>query len=208
MKLVFFKKKDKLKLIVLACFAFLFFYMLPNHISIFTPKYLNLLEFEKKIPFLSWTIWVYMSDYVFIVLAFYILKDRININRMFYSFIVFCILSMFVFYLYPVTYPRPVINYEGINGFMFAFLHSIDTPSNCMPSLHVGMSYLLSYAFLYEQRVLFFPFFIWATLISFSTLTTKQHYFVDIIGGIVFSLISIYLVNKLIVNKFFINFDK
>jgi len=204
MKLYYFEIKDKTKLIIIAIFAFLFFYMLPNHISFFSANYLKLFNFEQKIPLITWTIWVYMSDYIYIILAFSILKNRTNINRMFYSFIVFCFLSSIVFYLYPTTYPRPLLVYENnLNGFLFSFLHSIDTPSNCMPSLHVGMSYLLSFAFLYEQKRMFLFFFIWATLISISTLTTKQHYFLDIIGGIVFSLISLF-----IVNKFFINFDK
>jgi hypothetical protein len=56
-----------------------------------------------------------------------------------------------VFYLYPTTFPRPELVYQGINGYMLKFLHSIDTPNNCMPSLHVGMSFLVSFAYLYEQ---------------------------------------------------------
>jgi len=204
MNIYMFQRKDKLKLIFIAILAFLFFYMLPNHISFFLPKYLKLFDFELKIPVLTWTIWIYMSDYIYIVLAFYLLKNPININRMFYSFIIFCFLSSIIFYLYPTTYPRPLFTYDNnLSGYLFSFLHSIDTPNNCMPSLHVGMSYLLSYAFLYEQKKLFIWFFIWATLISISTLTTKQHYFLDIIGGVVFSLLSLF-----IVNKYFINFDK
>lgn len=204
MNIYIFKRKDKIKLVFIAILAFLFFYMLPNHISFFEAKELILFSFEHKIPLLTWTIWIYMSDYIYIVIAFLILKNTKNINRMFYSFIVFCFLSSIIFYLYPTTYPRPLMVYENnLNGFLFSFLHSIDTPSNCMPSLHVGMSYLLSYAFLYEQKKLFILFFAWSTLISISTLTTKQHYFIDIIGGLVFSLLSLF-----IVNKFFINFDK
>ena len=87
MKLKKYYEKDKFKLIIYAVLAFLVCYMLPNHIGFVEPSFLKLFDFEINIPFVDWTIWVYMSDYVYIVLAFLLLKDLKNINRMYYTII-------------------------------------------------------------------------------------------------------------------------
>jgi hypothetical protein len=61
----------------------------------------------------------------------------------------------------------------------------MDQPGNTFPSIHVGHAFLLAFMVANElpdeeaeARLL------WAILISLSTLTTKQHYFVDIAGGL------------------------
>lgn len=201
MKFKMFEANYKFKLLIIAVLSFVVSYLIPNHFSFIEAKTLISFNFELTIPFIPWTVWIYMSDYLYVVLTFMMLKKTVNINRAFYSFMFFCIVSMFVFYLYPTVFPRPIVEYSGITGFLLKILHSIDTPNNCFPSLHVGMSFLLSYMYLYEQKKYFVLFFVWAILISLSTLTSKQHYFIDIIGGMALSLISLFIINKVILRK-------
>lgn len=201
MNIKMFEAASKFKLLLIAVLAFIVCYLIPNHFGFIKATNLYLFNFETKIPFISWTVWIYMSDYVYVVLAFMLLKEKININKAFYSFLFFCVSSMLVFYIYPTTFPRPVVEYVGVNGILLKLLHNIDTPNNCFPSLHVGMSFLLSYFYLYEQKKYFPLFFLWSILISLSTLSTKQHYFVDILGGIILSIVSFYVINKFLFKK-------
>ncbi|MEI6092060.1 MAG: phosphatase PAP2 family protein [bacterium] len=197
MELRFFRNDQKKWVGPLGILAFIIFYMLPNHINIFTPSYLHLFSFEKLIPFIDWTVWVYISDYVFIGVAFILLSDRDNMNKIYYSQIFLLFVSMFIFFIFPTTYPRPQVEYSGFTGFFLQLLHSSDSPGNACPSIHVAMTFLGGYGFIKEKKNLFPFFMIWAVLISLSTLTVKQHYVVDVIAGFIMSVIFYYLGQKI-----------
>ena len=73
---------------------------------------------------------------------------------------------------------------------IFQLLKSVDTDYNACPSLHVGLSYAGSFVyFAYKKYTPFMIFFIWGTLVSVSTLTIKQHFFVDVLFGTFLSLL-------------------
>ena len=198
MRIPFFDSKQKLWVGLLGIVAFMVFYMLPNHFNFFTPSYLHLFDFEKRIPFIGWNIWFYISDYVYIAAVFVLLKDKQNMNKIFYSQIAMLIFAMFIFFLLPTTYPRPEVEYSGFSGWMLGLLHSADTPGNACPSIHVGMTFLGGFGFIKEQRRFLPIFMFWAILISLSTLTVKQHYFTDVISGFAMSVLFYYIGHKFI----------
>jgi len=183
MRLPFFSTEKKLWVGLLGILAFLIFYMLPNHVQFFTPMYLPMFEFEKNLPFIDWTIWFYISDYLFVAVVFILLKDRTNMNQIFYSQILVLIVSMLIFFLFPTAFPRPTVEYHGLSGAFVKLLHFADTPGNACPSIHIAVTFLAGFGFLREQKNKFWFFMLWAILISFSTLTVKQHYAIDVICG-------------------------
>ena len=107
LKFVYFSSKDKVWVGPIGILAFVILYMTPNHIHFFDQKYLHMFKIEKSIPFLAWNVWIYLSDYLYIAVVFTLLKDRENMNRIYYSQIMMLIFSMMVFVLYPTMYPRP-----------------------------------------------------------------------------------------------------
>jgi membrane-associated phospholipid phosphatase len=197
----FFDRKDKIWVGPLGIIAFVVFYMLPNHFNIFEPSYIHLFSFEELIPFIDWTVWIYMSDYLYIAIVFVLLKDKDNMNRIYYSQIILLMVSMFIFFLLPVQYPRPEVEYIGISGELVRILFSADTPGNACPSIHVAMTFLAGFGFLKERKHLFSWFMIWAVLISLSTLTVKQHYLLDIIAGLSMAIIFYVLGRKFIYQR-------
>jgi len=154
-------------------------------------------QFEKSIPFIDWHIWVYISDYLYIGLVFIMLKDRQNMNRIYYSQILMLFFAMIFFTLYPTMYPRPEVEYVGVTGAFIKLLHSLDTPCNAFPSIHVGMTFLAGFGFIKEQKKLFPIFMLWAVLISISTLTVKQHYVLDVMAGVLIALIFYWAGSKI-----------
>jgi membrane-associated phospholipid phosphatase len=81
---------------------------------------------------------------------------------------------------------------------LFSFLYLMDSDSNCCPSLHVSLSSLACYG-LYNSVSRFRSIFvIWPILIWISTLTTKQHYLIDVLGGILVGAISLLTVSCLL----------
>jgi membrane-associated phospholipid phosphatase len=64
------------------------------------------------------------------------------------------------------------------------FVYIADTPNNCFPSMHVALTSVSTWSLRGYAPRYFKLFMLWTLAIILSTLTTKQHYFVDILGGL------------------------
>jgi len=169
------------------------FYYFTNHHPIFREHYLPLTWVDQNAPFLPYSVYVYISEYFYFAFVYILLNNYDNINKYLYSFFFLQLVSCSVFLFYPTVYPRgnfPVP--DDLPSWVqatWAWLRSIDAPGNCFPSLHVSSVYLSAFVFLTDgQKKLFWTFFTWSTLIALSTLTTKQHYLVDILSGLTLSI--------------------
>jgi membrane-associated phospholipid phosphatase len=170
---------------------FVILYMLPNHFPLFDSHTLPLLGFEKDLPIMPWTVWFYTSDYLYVALVFTLLSEKENMNRIFKGEMIILFISMIIFFLFPTIYPRPEVNYDsaGITGRFLKLVHTLDSPMNSCPSVHVAITFMGGFGFLREKKYLFPFFMLWAVLISISTITLKQHYLIDVVAGFFFALI-------------------
>jgi len=67
-------------------------------------------------------------------------------------------------------------------AWQYQLMHSADNPYTCFPSLHITNCMLVTLAhWRSPRRRWLLP---WAVLIAISTITTGQHVFIDILGGI------------------------
>lgn len=171
-------------------------YSLCGAISFESGQILSMSQFEESIPFLPWTIWIYIGLYpAYLTWALLSYKDEIEMNKTLYGFATIGLLSCIIFILYPVSYPRdlfPLSQESSLTNKIFAMTRAIDKPSNCLPSLHVGLCFLFAYGFYNENKTKFWVSIFCSTLIAISTLTTKQHYIVDILASLLLST-GIYL---------------
>jgi len=190
MKLLCFIKNLKTKIfaIVVGTVATLLFYQTTNRVHLYEPQLLSFLWIDRVTPFLPSTVWIYFSEYVIFLFAFLQLKDNRRASQYFYSYMAILIFSSVFFVIYPVTFPRdnyPVLSEHGFSGVALNFLRQhLDTPANCFPSLHVSTCYISAFCFWGECKKKFSLYFLWSTLVAISTMTTKQHYFVDIAAAI------------------------
>ena len=164
-------------------------YLTSNHFHLREPQHLPLLEVDRWMPFVPESVWIYSSDIPLFISTYIICKERLNFNRFFYSFFSLQWTSAFIFTLFPTIYPRDLFPFgdpslaAGATAWHFHWLRFADSPANCFPSLHVSTVLLASFVFLDEQREKFRFYFFWAICVVVSTLTTKQHYFWDVMGG-------------------------
>jgi membrane-associated phospholipid phosphatase len=186
---------------MLACVA-VALYLSSNHFHFSTPQLLPLYWIDTVVPFLPYTVWIYISEYIFFVVVYITCKDMVNLNKYFYSFLVLQVTSVMIFWIWPTTYPRelfPLTNdLDAVTYFAFNTLRKTDTPANCCPSLHVSSVYLSTFLFLDDQRKKFPFFFIWGTAIALSTLTTKQHYLIDVVLGFLMAVSTYWIFHKYI----------
>jgi membrane-associated phospholipid phosphatase len=177
-------------------------YLSSNHIHIFEPRYLPMTWLDHATPFLPNSVWLYLSEYFLFAAVVILCKDLANLNKYLYSFFALQTVCVAIFWIWPTTYPRGNFplpdDLNSLTYFVFDSLRKTDTPANCCPSLHVSSVYLSSFVFLDEQKKKFPFFFIWGTLIAASTMTTKQHYIIDVIVGFIMAVLMYWLFHKVV----------
>lgn len=175
----------------------IFTYMPANHWPILEPRELPMSWLDQWVPFLPNTVWIYMSEWLLFGVLYYFARDLRNLNRYLYAFLTLQTLSVAIFWIWPTTYPRHLFplpdDLNALTYYSFSNLRAIDSPNSCCPSLHVSSVYLSSFLYIDERRRIF-PFaLLWATLVAASTLTTKQHYIIDLVAGLMMAVICYWI---------------
>jgi membrane-associated phospholipid phosphatase len=176
--------------------VFCLVYTLTGNLHLRMPTRLTPSSIDNFIPFTDWTIWIYHSQFVFLLLSIYAIRQSENLRDTFYSMALACLLSFAVFIFYPTTIPRVEQTGDGLTEKAFQVLYSIDSAANCFPSLHVSLACLSAIGIFYEKKSLSTFAIIWACLIALSTMATKQHYFIDVAGGLAVAMISRVVIGK------------
>ncbi len=175
-------------------------YLVSNHYPFFPPRQLPMTWIDERVPFIPETIFLYLSEYPLFFSVYLLARDMKNLNKYLYSFLFIQIFSVVIFMLWPTTYPRDLFpltpDLDRFSMYFFSALRSADSPNSCLPSLHVSSCYLSAFVFLDEQRKKFPVFFLWASAVGVSTLTTKQHYIVDVVAGFVMAVFFYWVVHK------------
>lgn len=189
--------------IIPVIFIYASLYLIANKIQIVDATEVSKQRFDHYFQFNEHWLWIYLSSYLSIpfLYVFYFYK----IKRFFIkSFLSLTLVSFTIFMIYPTFVARSEFDSNGISWvyqFAFNILHTADSPTNCIPSLHVSTATLVACLFLYMRNFTYFILgLIYTFLVSLSTLFIKQHVILDIISGalcacIVFVFIY-YLENK------------
>jgi membrane-associated phospholipid phosphatase len=177
-------------------------YLASNHLHFTIPRLLPLSSLDQAVPFMPNTVWIYLSEYIYFPLIYVLCRDMVNLNKYFFSFFGLQVVSNLIFWAWPTTYPRESFplpqDLNTLTYFAFSQLRATDSAANCCPSLHVSSVYLSSFIFLDEQRTRFPFFFLYGTLIAASTLTTKQHYLVDVVAGFGMAVLFYWLFHRIV----------
>jgi membrane-associated phospholipid phosphatase len=177
--------------------AFSAIYTFTGRFHLRPPATLALLPPDRLIPFIDWTIWVYASQFLLLYGCFLGVNSARVVSRLVYTISMASLLAFCVFLIYPTEFPRGVTVEDWGSATAFRFLYSIDSAANCFPSLHVTLAWLSALSLMDERRKAGALAMVWAAIISISTLTTKQHYFVDLVGGGGLALLCRWLIGKL-----------
>jgi membrane-associated phospholipid phosphatase len=185
----------RLKAILAAAMTVLFCgpYFLAGHYPLFPVRDLPLTWADRAVGFhpYAW-VWVYQSEYLVVNLIPWLALTRCQLTHYARGFAVVALVSFVVFVFFPVRSPRPPMSDQ--TG-MYRLVLQYDVPLNALPSLHAG---LVVYTLCFGWRVfagrlprgLGAACVLWAGLILYATLATKQHYLVDIVAGAVLAVIA------------------
>ena len=184
---LFVTPKNKLQVTIIVIIIGTLLYSSSNHLLLFETQLLNMTEFDQNVPFLPWTFWIYISEYLFFYAVYQLVTQPNLWSKCLYAAFTLQVTSIIIFFLWPTIYPRELFpipeSTSSITRWTFTEFRKLDAPTNCAPSLHVSTCYLLSFIFLNEARWKFIFIFIWASAVAVTTMTTKQHYLIDVIWG-------------------------
>ena len=147
--------------------------------------HLPALALDRAVPVQpAWTL-VYGSLYFAIFLPMVVVRTGEHIRRTLWAFVMLWAVGAIGWLSYPTTLPRPAPAEmgEGFCAWTLRIAYAMDDPYNCFPSLHVAQAFLAAFTCNLLSRGLGRAAFVWAALISVSTLFTKQHYVADVITG-------------------------
>jgi membrane-associated phospholipid phosphatase len=130
-------------------------------------------------------VWIYESNFLLVGAIPWFIVTRDELRRCVAGFILLAAVSFAIFVVFPVASPRPAD--LGTNPFML-FIARADGPLNAFPSLHAStLIYTIALARRIPGRklspIVFTTLVLWAALILFGTLATKQHYAIDLLAG-------------------------
>jgi membrane-associated phospholipid phosphatase len=158
-----------------------------------TNRYDFAMKWDSEIPFYRHFILPYLSAYVFGPLPFLLISDRVVFYQVLLSYVILTFVSAFLHLLVPSKVER-MENLEplGLSNTLILSFQKMCKPYGNFPSMHTG--YAIIAVISYYQY--FGPQFgtlalAWAGLIIMATLFTKQHYILDILAGILLSLLAV-----------------
>lgn len=97
-----------------------------------------------------------------------------------------CLLGLLIFYFWPTVVP----SFERPDGTGLALLEGVDTAGNACPSLHVAIAFYSAFWLQAQLRAVGAGRgwqglnWLWCGLIVYSTMATKQHVLLDVLGGL------------------------
>lgn len=108
------------------------------------------------------------------------------------SLIVANLIATIFWHLFPNGVVREVLDNQSFLAKVINFIYRNDGDTNGFPSGHVFVSLLCSYYLALANPSLALLYWTVGSIISVSTVFTKQHYFLDIFGGMFFATLAIF----------------
>jgi len=181
---------------LLAYLAFCALYLGAHAVRLVPPTTLAPGVLDRALPFLDWSIWIYVSQFALLAGAIVLARDDADRSRVVYGALMATALAAAVFVAYPTQVVRVQPPGEGLTGLAWRALHLADVPGNCFPSLHVALATIAGWA-LWRRgaRALAVG---WVAAIAVSTVTTRQHVALDAIAGFPLAALALYLTPRML----------
>ena len=177
------------------------------------PHYTFETAWDMAIPFLPWTIVIYIGTFLYwaVTTVVVLRRDRDSGFRFLWAHCLSLLMALVFFLLLPTTNTRPTPGKDTLWDWGMGLLYALDTPDNLFPSLHCELSWL---CYLALKKTPGIPRWgkvsalVFTLLVFVSTLTTKQHILIDVVGGWVIGEISFLLCgNPKVMAPFYRIFD-
>ena len=162
-------------------------------------EYNFLTPLDNWIPFIPEFIWVYHSLVpVIFFTAIILLKSRKNFFTCYIACVMAAVFLVAFYILFPSFYPREALSGDSTSMWLVEVTRIVDHANNTFPSSHVTFSWLMYLSAkcskLVKKFAIFVPvYWLWAAMVTASTLLLKQHYIVAVLSGVILAYATYYL---------------
>jgi membrane-associated phospholipid phosphatase len=171
----------------ISLFFVAYFYVL-NHPA-YPATIIPLTFLDRLISFQPFALPIYLSLWVYVVIPPIIIIKLDELYAFTISVALMSIVGLLIFYIWPTAIA--VSEIDWVQHPSISFLKSVDAAGNACPSLHVATA-VFSGAWLdYIFRRIKAPSWlrivnvVWGIAIIYSTIATRQHVALDVVGGLV-----------------------
>ena len=195
---------------------YLTLFIIFNFISYFSiqllftaSEYNFLISLDHSIPFVPEFVWIYHTLIPIILITMFSFVSRKEVFLSAFTAYMIASVTLSVFYiLFPSFYPREsFVDPSSVSGWLVELTRMIDGANNTFPSGHVTFSWLLAFFVGLTQYAKKYSwikiiYYIWAILVTLSTLALKQHFIVDVLSGILLASMCYFLSKNIIFKRF------
>lgn len=144
---------------------------------------------DRMIPLWAPSVIIYLGCYLFWGVNYVLIarQDKETVCQFFSADFLSRVVCLIFFLIFPTTNVRPVLDTSGFWNQILSYVYSIDAADNLFPSIHCLVSWFCYIGIRGNKNI---PVWyrglscIMALLVCISTLLTKQHVIIDVIGGV------------------------
>jgi membrane-associated phospholipid phosphatase len=170
--------------VVVISATFQIYWYLNNNLA---PRFDLMTPLDRALPFWPWTLLVYQSFFVMLLWAAWVCGAE-EFLKLSAAVLLSNLVAYVGFIAFTAHYPRPdvaAIEPAWLRD-MFVAMFAQDAPGNTFPSIHVAVTALVGLRL--RMRRHGWVWLLWGALVIVSTLTVKQHFIADVLGGIAVAL--------------------
>ncbi|WEF12253.1 phosphatase PAP2 family protein [Pectobacterium actinidiae] len=138
---------------------------------------------DEWISFSASAIWLYLSFFIIVPLS-YLSCPMARLAGLRQATQLTAVMTGVVYLIFPTTMVYPQVVGDDLSTRALQLLLRIDSPQNCLPSLHMALTVLAVWAMSDGQQKVKTGFYLlWGVAIAFSILQLRRHLFIDLVTG-------------------------
>ncbi|MEQ9746272.1 phosphatase PAP2 family protein [Pectobacterium actinidiae] len=138
---------------------------------------------DEWISFSASAIWLYLSFFIIVPLS-YLSCPMARLAGLRQATQLTAVMAGVVYLIFPTTMVYPQVVGDDLSTRALQLLLRIDSPQNCLPSLHIALTVLAVWAMSDGQQKVKTGFYLlWGVAIAFSILQLRRHLFIDLVTG-------------------------
>ena len=174
-------------------------YTITNEFGVQSPRSIALTRPVDLVPelFQPWTAIVYVGLGMALPLfPFYYYRTWPKLGFVLGTYSLTTAISFACYGIWPMTIARPSFDGPGVGRWLMREVVAVDGAANCVPSSHVFYAVLAGLLLDRAMRTTRCRILVWpgVVAVAITTITTGQHYFVDVLGGTVVAAVGYFSV--------------